>query len=283
MTRTNHFFKSFFVIIFFVVITFTMTESAEANVFCDFDWYLNNGADLDVDNIFGEDVADLTIEPDGYEGYAGLFAFVVPDPHPELEGECANFWWSLHTQGTENWEGTLVLYYDESDLNGIAESDLALNHFDGEEWVELETVVDEEENTVTAVVHRDDFSPYALSARQTPGTTGGDEFGEKQLEDNTINSMKRPITMSNYPNPFNPQTTIEFTLPEASANVNLAIYDLSGKMVKSFIDNEQRSQGTYSMVWDGTDQRGATVSSGVYLYVLRTETKMLTRRMTLLK
>jgi hypothetical protein len=259
-----------------------MVSTVYGGINHDRDNNLTDGAELDVNDPFGADVADLSIESGMYSGFAGLVAIVIHSP-PQMEGETANFWWNLHTQGQENWQGTIVLHYDESELNGIPESELGLNHYDGDEWVELDTVVDEEENTVTAIVNKDDFSPYALSRRQTPGSTDWDDFSHKQLEGNNINSVSRPITMSNYPNPFNPETTIEFTLPEAAKDVNLAIYDLAGKMVKSFIEGEQRSEGTYSVVWNGTNNTGETVSSGVYLYVLRTDTTTLMQRMTLLK
>ena len=74
----------------------------------------------------------------------------------------------------------------------------------------------------------------------------------------------------NYPNPFNPVTTIKFQIPEAS-EIALTVYDLSGKEIKTLL-NEQKSAGYYNIEWNGTNNSGMQVSSGVYIYKLRTNT-----------
>lgn len=71
----------------------------------------------------------------------------------------------------------------------------------------------------------------------------------------------------NFPNPFNPTTTIRFALVE-SGDVALSIYDVSGQQVRSLVD-EWRSAGRHSIVWDGRDDAGRQVASGVYVYRLR--------------
>jgi len=73
----------------------------------------------------------------------------------------------------------------------------------------------------------------------------------------------------NFPNPFNPCTTIRFTVPEMSqgGNVNLTIYDLLGRKVRTLMD-AQVGAGGYETAWDGKDGAGKVVSSGVYLYRL---------------
>lgn len=72
----------------------------------------------------------------------------------------------------------------------------------------------------------------------------------------------------NYPNPFNPTTTLGFTLPK-SAHVRLVIYDALGREVKILTD-ENYPAGYAAVVWDGMNQRGVSVSSGVYLYRIET-------------
>ena len=67
---------------------------------------------------------------------------------------------------------------------------------------------------------------------------------------------------SNYPNPFNPTTTIRFDLPSAE-HVLLQVFDISGKKVKTLV-NEQRSAGSYSLVWDGTNIDNQQVGAGAY-------------------
>lgn len=87
----------------------------------------------------------------------------------------------------------------------------------------------------------------------------------------------------NYPNPFNPVTRIEFGLPPGEQTpVNLAVFDLTGRRVKTLID-EPMTPGRYSVEWDGTGQNGQALAGGVYFYRLRAGTSTLTRRMLLLK
>lgn len=85
----------------------------------------------------------------------------------------------------------------------------------------------------------------------------------------------------NYPNPFNPTTTISFTLP-ASGKVKLEVYNILGKLVATPYDGIAGA-GTTSVVWDGRDGRGESVSSGVYFYRLTTDTFTDTKKMMLLK
>ena len=86
----------------------------------------------------------------------------------------------------------------------------------------------------------------------------------------------------NYPNPFNPETTIRYDLPEAGT-VRLSVYNMVGQMVRMLVDGE-RPDGSYSVMWDGRDDTGRDVASGVYLYCLEVEGQyMQTRRMVLLR
>jgi hypothetical protein len=85
----------------------------------------------------------------------------------------------------------------------------------------------------------------------------------------------------NVPNPFNPSTTIAFTLRQAAA-VRLDIFDASGRHVRTLVA-ERRDAGGYEAQWDGRDDAGCRVASGVYLYRLRAGDVTLTRKMVLLK
>jgi hypothetical protein len=89
------------------------------------------------------------------------------------------------------------------------------------------------------------------------------------------------ITLTNYPNPFNPVTTIELNLPQET-KVGLKIYNSKGQLVTTLID-EFLARGSYNVVWDGKDNKRQNVASGVYFYRLETETETGTRRMLLLK
>jgi hypothetical protein len=89
----------------------------------------------------------------------------------------------------------------------------------------------------------------------------------------------------NYPNPFNPMTTIAFTIPDMSGDrqfVSLNIYDARGRHVKALLVGKLEP-GNHSVVWNGLDDRGRVVASGIYLYTLRTGGEIYTRRMMILK
>ena len=86
---------------------------------------------------------------------------------------------------------------------------------------------------------------------------------------------------ANYPNPFNPTTTISYDLPE-QAQITLGIYDLLGKQIKTLI-NQSQDAGNKIVMWDGTDNLGRQVSAGVYLYQIQAGEFSQTRKMLLLK
>ena len=85
----------------------------------------------------------------------------------------------------------------------------------------------------------------------------------------------------NYPNPFNPSTTIQYELP-VPTNVQLKIYDILGKEIKTVI-KEFQQPGKKIYQWDGRDNRGRMVSSGVYFYQLQTNEFLQTKKLMLLK
>jgi hypothetical protein len=85
----------------------------------------------------------------------------------------------------------------------------------------------------------------------------------------------------NYPNPFNPTTAISFQLP-ADSEVSLAIYNLSGQLVKQLVAG-QISAGQHSFTWDATNERGERVASGVYLYVIKAGEFTAQRKLVLMK
>ena len=86
----------------------------------------------------------------------------------------------------------------------------------------------------------------------------------------------------NFPNPFNPNTSIEFTLGQDEF-VNLNIFDIQGRLVNSLIYNSYYPSGFYKISWDGTNNMGTHVPSGMYIYKLVGENQTLTRKMVLMK
>ena len=90
------------------------------------------------------------------------------------------------------------------------------------------------------------------------------------IEENQVPQNKK-ITLSNYPNPFNPETNLVFNLPEES-KVELYIYNIKGQKIRSLL-SDQISAGKHSVIWDGEDTSGKKVGSGIYLYKLNVNGK----------
>ena len=88
--------------------------------------------------------------------------------------------------------------------------------------------------------------------------------------------------LQNFPNPFNPETTIGYELAE-SADVTLQIYNVVGQVVRTLIVAEPQSAGRYQIRWDGMDDRGVSVSSGVYFYRISAGEFQTVRKLMLLK
>ncbi len=86
----------------------------------------------------------------------------------------------------------------------------------------------------------------------------------------------------NYPNPFNPSTSIEFTVRERS-RVTLNVYDVSGKLVRTLLNEDRPAGEQHRVTWDGRNDAGQSVSSGVYFYRLNANDFTQTKKMVLLK
>jgi len=89
-------------------------------------------------------------------------------------------------------------------------------------------------------------------------------------EDSSVNPVS-DNALSNYPNPFNPNTTISFNIPK-SGNVDLVIYNIKGQKVK-ILTNEKYLKGEHSLIWNGKNDSNQNVSSGVYFYKLNVDGK----------
>ncbi len=86
----------------------------------------------------------------------------------------------------------------------------------------------------------------------------------------------------NYPNPFNPSTTIKFSIPKAD-KVQLAIYDIQGSLVKTLVDHEMLNAGSYNVDWNGKNESGMSVASGIYFARITSKQYLNTIKMNLVK
>ena len=111
------------------------------------------------------------------------------------------------------------------------------------------------------------------------------QYGVPAEEEIISNELK----LSNYPNPFNPTTTISFCLTAKDAeNAKLEIFNIKGRKVKVFspdviLRGFEGSAGVCTVIWDGTDYNNQPVPSGIYFYKLALDGQRITRKMTLLK
>lgn len=107
-------------------------------------------------------------------------------------------------------------------------------------------------------------------ASDETGITEGDE----------IKPLKCYLSQ-NYPNPFNSSTFIRYIIAEPS-DVRIKIYNQLGQAVRTLV-NENKDTGKYNVTWDGKDEQGKKLSSGVYFYELRVDAQIATRKMLYLK
>jgi len=89
------------------------------------------------------------------------------------------------------------------------------------------------------------------------------------------------LLCQNYPNPFNPSSTISYRISKTTLT-KINIYNLFGQEVKTLVNKEQQS-GEYKIIWDGTDNSGRMLSSGVYIYQLQAGDFLQTKKMVLIK
>ena len=103
---------------------------------------------------------------------------------------------------------------------------------------------------------------------------------ESQSSKPTVPSLTFGLE-ANYPNPFNPETQIAYRLSTSGA-VELAIYNILGQRIRTLVQ-EVQSAGRYRVVWNGRNDNGAPVASGIYLYRLSSTQEVQVRRLLLLK
>jgi len=117
-------------------------------------------------------------------------------------------------------------------------------------------------------------------------TTSITQFGIYQVQSGPHYTIENniPITFDlcqNFPNPFNPNTNIKYQIPK-SAYVSLKVYNVKGELVRTLVEDNQEA-AYYNINWNGTDEIGKSVPSGVYFYSLQTNDYNFTRKMLLLK
>ncbi|MDP8203623.1 MAG: T9SS type A sorting domain-containing protein [Candidatus Tenebribacter mawsonii] len=123
-----------------------------------------------------------------------------------------------------------------------------------------------------------DISDNLNNPQYVQGTARLYEYNVNSGDDVISNETK---LFDNYPNPFNPTTTIRYNL-SYNSTVKLEIYNIKGQKVTT-LENEEKTAGSYNLIWNGKDAENRPVASGVYLYKLVTEEQSLVKKMVLMK
>jgi hypothetical protein len=122
----------------------------------------------------------------------------------------------------------------------------------------------------------DCYPPLTVTCPAGLDATGEEEWGDEAKEVPPTSTL-----LENYPNPFNPTTTIRYAL-SADSHVTLRIYNMLGQLVTTLVD-EPQTAGYKSVIWNGRNESGAAVSSGIYVYTMNAGAATTTKRMLLVK
>ncbi|MCC7430854.1 T9SS type A sorting domain-containing protein, partial [bacterium] len=134
----------------------------------------------------------------------------------------------------------------------------------------------------------EDYYYYVADEDKDGTVTQHTEFTSKVTYKNTAETQTQFASYElkqNHPNPFNPETTIEFTISKTQ-NVEVSVYNVNGQLVKTLVNQtlEGNAVGTnHKLIWDGTDASGNIVSSGIYFYQIKTGNFVQTKKATFLK
>jgi len=133
---------------------------------------------------------------------------------------------------------------------------------------------------------------YFLNINFKDGTTVSYEIEDIQKIDfsdlTSLEDMKKMQAIvksfnlrQNYPNPFNPSTTILYEIPE-KGKVEVSIFDINGKLIKNLV-NRYQTAGSHQIVWKGENQAGQKVASGFYIYTVKFNNTVSSKKMLLIK
>ena len=239
-----------------------------------------NGGHFDKNNLIGLDgleLDSLSLDiPSGAILDSVKFQISIPTSIPTYKSasKTVEFVVEGHT-GQYNFQKpiTICIPYPDSTIN---ESNLTVAEWKQEkmEWKHIELKdsieVDTANNIITAKVTH--FSIY--------GVLHEDLVTSIELQ--SFSHLPKIFHLfQNYPNPFNPKTTIKYQLLKVS-KVELIIYNILGQKVKTLVD-DVKQPGYYALTWDGTNNYGQRVSSGIYIYHLKTDRFIQTKKMVFLK
>jgi len=201
----------------------------------------------------------------------GLTTLTTGPTGPAVSGsfQIANGnYYNISTSATTTGNITVCINYNQATLT-VPESSLRMGHWDTalnpDAWVDITTSLDTVNDRICGTT--DHLSPFVIGGGSVTAVGNGPAM---------------PALHQNVPNPFNPTTTIAYDVPSAGARVSIRVYDTAGRLVRTLVDR-QEAAGAHDVTWDGRDEFGSAVASGVYFYKMTAGSFVESRRMVLLK
>jgi len=248
---------------------------------------IENLGDVNADGA-GDFAVGLFMASNGYIYFGGDIFDTLPDVTivPSFEklesiGDVNNDTYPDFIVGEQPFNGRAWIYYGGPDVDGIVDMKVSvpndLNNF-GKTVKGLGDVNGDgvDDFAVAGMVDVYDWWPGAVYIY-----SGYDSIPTDVIEEGEPELPEKYELRQNFPNPFNLSTTIAFEIPTRQT-VTLCIYDILGREIRRLLD-KSLTAGKYKINWDGLDNSGNPVSSGIYLYRLETESAELSKKMILLK
>ena len=198
---------------------------------------------------------------DGLSGSEQIISSEWVERATNVQTETENYgylWWLQDNEGTsyraKGFGGQVIAVYPEYELVIGAQSDI----FGSEDINSHSNLLNDRINSIATIFE-----------------------GYQYHDDSAVQSPSSFKLYSNYPNPFNPVTTLGYDLPEDGL-VNITVYDLLGNVISQLV-NEVQNSGYKSIQWNATNNQGKPVSAGLYLFKIQTGDFVDTKKMILLK
>jgi len=208
----------------------------------------------------------LAFSPDGNTAYGSQFSNATEAIQywtaPEGGVKGLGTYTMLYGTGAQGPDFVSKLaYLGDADGDGYAEVAMAFQGVDDSLYTYRDTF-NPADTTFSRTIESVVANPSRVFMRVLQGASGS-----TSIVDERVVLPSDYVLESNYPNPFNPTTNIRFTLPIDKA-VSVRVYDMTGRLVKTLVNQQLLAQGTHTVQWDGTNSFGAQVASGNYIYSL---------------